>query len=295
MKVLSNPRDARTWCASRRQERWRIGYVPTMGALHEGHLSLLERSVMETDRTCASIFVNPLQFNDPRDLESYPETLQSDLEMLESRGCHMTFTGTLGDFFPEADDPELIGRIDPGPCASDLEGAHRPGHLEGVATIVDRLFRTVGSCRAYFGEKDFQQTLVVRHLCGRLEQAGILIDIIPCPTVRDAGGLALSSRNRSLSAAQRETATIMYRALSQTRTAWRSGVRNRNRLSDIMRKHLEHPEIAIEYAAVRNPDDWNSNDEEPESARGLAAIRIGGIRLIDNLSLSGEYEIEGEK
>ena len=285
MKVLDNPRAAQQVCQSWREDGLRVGFTATMGALHDGHLSLLKRAISENDRTCASIFVNPLQFDDPEDLDAYPIDMAGDLEILRQHGCDMVFSGTMETFFPEADNRDMIRRVDPGPCASGLEGAYRPGFFDGVATIVDRLFRTVGDCKAYFGEKDFQQTLVVKHLSNQLKGTGIDIEIAVCPTIRSKYGLALSSRNQQLEAANIDIANRIYQALNSTRLAWRSSVRDQSTLSKILRTALEHPQISIDYAEIRNPDDWNSSKNRMDSAIALVAARIGGVRLIDNLRL----------
>lgn len=291
MKVFDKPRAAQQICQSWRELGLQIGFVPTMGALHEGHLSLLDRAASENDQLCASIFVNPLQFNDPRDLNSYPASFENDLNLLERRGCNMVFSGTLESFFPEAKHPDMIKRIDPGPCAADLEGTYRPGFFEGVATIVDRLFQTVGNCRAYFGEKDYQQTLVIKNLAKKLKKSGFAIDIVICPTVRNSDGLALSSRNRILGKTHARNATLIYRSLQQAQRAWHSGIHHQKKLIKIIQKNLEHPDINIEYAAVRNPDDWHSTAEELDSAIGLVAVKIGNVRLIDNLRLDSAVEL----
>ncbi|MCZ6733830.1 MAG: pantoate--beta-alanine ligase, partial [Gammaproteobacteria bacterium] len=170
---------ARGWCAEQRAAGRSIGFVPTMGGLHEGHLSLVRRAVAENEITCVSIFVNPLQFNDPGDLASYPRNLDDDIRQLQDTGCDMVFTGTFEQFFPDVESPEDIVQRDPGPGADGVEGAGRPGHFAGVASICERLFKVVGSARAYFGEKDFQQTLVVKDLARALGYP----EIVVCPTV----------------------------------------------------------------------------------------------------------------
>ncbi|MEA3291285.1 MAG: pantoate--beta-alanine ligase, partial [Pseudomonadota bacterium] len=147
---LPDPTGARRWCSRQRASQRSIGFVPTMGALHEGHLSLVRRSLEENGVTCASIFVNPLQFNDSGDFSNYPKDIDSDLQLLQEIGCDMVFSGTLGQFFPEAEDLDKIELADPGPHALGLEGAHRPSHFHGVRAICERLFRTVGPGRAYF-------------------------------------------------------------------------------------------------------------------------------------------------
>ena len=313
MIELPSPQRASKWCAAQRARGLALGYVPTMGALHAGHLSLVERAVRENAAACASIFVNPLQFNDRADLRDYPRDWQRDTALLNRAGCAMVFTGTPAEFFPDADgaggdggdgggggdidgsvDPgpdsgvgpgalDSAATIDPGPGARGLEGEFRPGHLQGVCRIVARLFATVGPCRAYFGEKDFQQTLVVAHLARRF--GGIEVRV--CPTVRDASGLALSSRNRRLNAAGRDAAAQIYQALLAAKTAWQSGARAPAALESVMRARLQHPQIALDYATVRDPANWSEHPPPapPPQARALIAATIGKVRLIDNLKL----------
>lgn len=343
MIELPSPQRASKWCAEQRARGVTLGYVPTMGALHAGHLSLVERAVRENAAACASIFVNPLQFNDRADLRDYPRDWQRDTALLNRAGCAMVFTGTPAEFFPDADgaggdggdgggggdidgsvdpgpdsgvgpgaldsaatidpgpgaldsgadasaaiDPapgalDSAAAIDPGPGARGLEGEFRPGHLQGVCRIVARLFATVGPCRAYFGEKDFQQTLVVAHLARRF--GGIEVRV--CPTVREASGLALSSRNRRLNAAGRDAAAQIYQALLAAKAAWQSGARAPAALESVMRARLQHPQIALDYATVRDPANWSEHPPPapPPQARALIAATIGKVRLIDNLKL----------
>jgi pantoate--beta-alanine ligase len=261
-----------------------------MGALHQGHQSLVSHSIQENEATFASIFVNPLQFNNPRDLEKYPKNLASDISILEQTGCNMVFTGTLEQFFPDAEDVRQIKSVDPGPAGKGLEGEFRPGHLEGVATIVNQLFQITGSCKAYFGEKDFQQTLVVKYLAENLRKQEIHVDVVTCPTIREPSGLAMSSRNQRLSLAQRQIAAGIYRALSLAKDAWRSGVHTPGELEKIMRFELDQQEFTVEYASIRDQDNWTaySPDQITGNARALIAVQIGGIRLIDNLHLGSQ-------
>ncbi len=285
--TLPDPQSAASWCAQQRARGRRIGYVPTMGALHRGHLSLVERAVRENDIACASLFVNPLQFDNRDDLRNYPRDEQRDLALLTDAGCAMAYTGTLAQFFPEVDNADEIEPSDtdpdPGPAAHGLEGAFRPNHLQGVCAIVERLFRTVGDCNAYFGEKDFQQTLVVEHLARSFSG----IEIVVCPTVREPSGLAMSSRNRRLSRPQQVVAAQLYQSLLAARAAWRDGQRDAAEIEWIMRECLRDERIRVEYAAVRDPENWTANtpDGRLRRARALLAAYIGEIRLIDNLSL----------
>src|SRR5262245_20637094 len=279
----ADPEAARRWCEARRAEGARIGFIPTMGALHEGHLSLVRAALAGNDLACASVFVNPLQFDDPRDLARYPRHLDRDAELLESAGCSMLFTGTLAEFFPEHEDGN-VPRRDPGPAAEGLEGAFRPGHFAGVATICARLFEVVRPARAYFGEKDFQQCLVVQHLARVLG----FPEIVVCPTPREEDGLARSSRNQLLAPAERAQAAALSRALFAARAAWREGERDPARLEARLEAELARARVAVEYAEVRDPERFGQRPRKPLArARALIAARVGRVRLIDNLDLAG--------
>ncbi len=284
MQRLPDPQSATHWCQAQRDDGRTIGYVATMGALHDGHIALLHQATDANDVCCVSIFVNPLQFNDATDFARYPRDLQRDYRLLEQHGVDMVFVGTLQDFFPEAANSSDIVTLDPGIYAEGLEGEFRPGHLAGVRTIVDRLFKTIGQCRTYFGEKDFQQTLVIKDLAAQLGYP----DIVTCPTVRESSGLALSSRNALLTAEQRQLATCLYTALLAARRQWQQGVRDPEHLRDSMRPILDQPGVQVEYAEVRDPRAWTKAPPRGplQSAQALIAVRIGAVRLIDNLSLT---------
>ena len=285
--ALGEPAVARAWCASARSSGDRIGFVPTMGALHEGHLELVRRAARENDAVVVSVFVNPLQFDEKSDFERYPRDFAGDVQMLERAGAALAFTGTLATFFPgELDAAGALPHtllLDPGPCALGLEGALRAGHFAGVATIVARLFDVVAPHVAYFGEKDFQQTLVVKDLARARGGPPIVV----CRTAREASGLARSSRNERLAPADRVAASAIHRALLAGRMTWRSGERRPAALERALRSVLEAAPLAIEYATVRDPDCWTPEEPTAPLDRGqaLVAARIGGVRLIDNLRL----------
>lgn len=287
LEVLHDPGSAAAWCREQRRLGRSIGFVPTMGALHQGHLSLVAQSIAENDATCASIFVNPLQFNESSDYSSYPRDLKKDYQLLEDVGCSMVFSGTNRDMFPEAASIEEVRLLDPGSAGKGLEGEFRPGHLEGVCTVVDRLFRFVGVCRAYFGLKDFQQTLVIQKLAENLGYP----EIRTCETVRDENGLALSSRNSLLSAEDIEIARNVSRALFQAKNLWQTGCRDCGQLKAVMRKCLRSP-LEVDYADIRDPYNWQSEslDGTVDHAIALVAARISGVRLIDNLRLDDENQ-----
>ena len=282
---LPNPRAAAQWCAEQRRQGKSLGFVPTMGALHPGHLSLVHRAVKENEVVCASIFINPLQFNNADDFAHYPRNIKLDINRLEKTGCDMVFEGTLTDFFPHARSTKDIPVQPAGEFAEGLEGAERPGHFDGVRTIVDRLFCITRPDRAYFGEKDFQQTLVVNSL---IEDRGYgNLTMIVCPTSREATGLARSSRNRLLSDTERQEAGCIHQALKAARRAWNLGIRDAEMLRREMLRVLQKSRLKIEYADLRDPANWSS--ESPQGplrhAQALIAVNTGKIRLIDNMRL----------
>jgi len=282
IKRLPDPAAATKWCHQVRTQGYQIGLVPTMGALHEGHLSLVRRALQENERVCASIFVNPLQFNNKHDLQTYPVSPEQDVKLLEKAGCHMVFFGSLSAFFPEYK-PQQIPMLEPGPYSLGLEGDGRPGHFSGVATIVSRLFTVIKPDRAYFGEKDFQQSLVVRDLAQKMGYPEIVI----CDTSREPSGLARSSRNRILNDIQRRQASCLSTALYQTRAAWQAGERDAKALQSVLQDSLSSTGIEIIYATVRDPDQWTQQAPmgRMNRAQALIAARVGGIRLIDNMRL----------
>lgn len=282
--LLESPQLARQWLAPWHSEQKIVGFVPTMGALHDGHLSLIRTAKAQCEVVCASIFVNPLQFNNPEDLEKYPRDIDADVNLLEKNGCDMVFTGTLKSFFPGIKNEADIKHEDPGFFAKSLEGEFRPGHFSGVRTILRRLFETTGECRAYFGEKDFQQTLVVKALAAQMGYPEIMV----CPTLREANGLAMSSRNERLTPEQRKLAGTIFESLLAARDAWKHGERRSQILREILLSTLDHPEIEIEYADLRDPDKWTTQSLQGEldsPPQALIAVTIGGVRLIDNTNL----------
>ncbi|MEQ1894350.1 MAG: pantoate--beta-alanine ligase, partial [Planctomycetota bacterium] len=262
-----------------------LGFVPTMGALHEGHLSLVTRARAENELVCVSVFVNPLQFDDPHDFERYPRDLEADAHLLARGGAAMVFGGTLAQFFSELPPGAEVPRRTPGPSARGLEGAFRPGHFAGVATICARLFELLRPTRAYFGAKDFQQCLVVGELARELGFPRIVV----CPTSRDPDGLARSSRNQLLAPEERSEALWLSRALFAARAAWRAGEREGAALEALLARELARGRLTPEYAVVRDPRALAEVPAGPlVQARALIAARVGRVRLIDNLDLAGE-------
>ena len=274
MKVLRTVADVRAWRAGARQ----VAFVPTMGALHAGHMSLVERAVRESDAAIASIFVNPTQFGPNEDFAAYPRSEAEDLALLEKHGCAAAFV------------PPVAGRIDlgdatrvtPGPVAAPLEGAARPGHFVGVATVVAKLLAIVRPDIAFFGQKDFQQLRVLQTTARDLRLGA---DIVGCPTVREPDGLALSSRNAYLTPEQRRDAVALSRGLFAARELWEQGAREPDRLRDAVRQHTGAPAIALEYVSAADPITLAELNTRAESAVISLAARVGKARLIDNVLL----------
>jgi pantoate--beta-alanine ligase len=284
---LDNPSAAREWCALQREQGRSLGFVATMGALHSGHMSLVRRAAAENDLVAVSVFVNPLQFNDPGDLDGYPRDLEGDRALVAGAGGSMLFAGSLEEFFSgkviQDGGLESSAMVDPGSGAEGLEGEFRPGHFAGVATIVKRLFEVTQPTRAYFGLKDFQQCLVVRDLALALGRP----EVVLCPTVREQDGLALSSRNLLLSDEWRAQAPRIHQALRATRDLWQQGQREASILGACLVEGLADSPLEVQYAAVRDSLNWTR--AEPEGplvqAVGLVAAKAGEVRLIDNLLL----------
>lgn len=257
-----------------------VGLVPTMGALHEGHRSLARRAREECDLVAVSIFVNPLQFSDQRDLASYPRDLDRDLEIAEWESVDLVFAPDVGELYPEGDP---VVTVDPGPLGDRLEGVSRPGHFRGVCTVVAKLFGLAGPSRAYFGEKDAQQVAIIGRMVTDLE---IPVEVVSCPTIREEDGLAMSSRNALLSAKQRQAATCLARALAEAGASFDDGERNAHILKAVMARRIGSEALArLDYVAVVDDRTFEEIDEVTGPARALVAAWFEATRLIDNMSL----------
>lgn len=262
--------------------RWRDptlswGLVPTMGALHDGHLALVRHARRENDRVAVSIFVNPTQFNDPTDLEQYPRNLDQDLNMLRIENVDLVWVPSVSEMYPDGYQTSVIVKE----ITKPLEGEHRPGHFEGVATVVTKLFNAVQPTRAYFGQKDAQQVTVIKRM---VQDLNINVDVVVHPIVRELDGLAMSSRNGRLSAEQRTAATVLYRALSAARNRWKSGETSAESLRGIMKEIISREPLArIDYVSVAHPDTLQEVEGDIENALLSLAVYIGDVRLIDNM------------
>lgn len=258
-----------------------VGFVPTMGALHDGHISLITRSVAENDLCVASVFVNPTQFNDKADLERYPRTPEADCAMLQAAGCNVVFMPTVQEMYPEED----TRQFNFGSLETVMEGKYRPGHFNGVAQIVSKLFDAVQPNKAYFGEKDFQQVAIIRAM---VQQLNYPIEIIACPIIREESGLARSSRNTLLTNEQRKKAALIAEVLTKSTTfAQNNSVAAT--ISWVEDQFKGDTEFTMDYYEIVDGNtlqpitDWN----ESNFVVGCIAIYCGKIRLIDNIHYKG--------
>lgn len=255
-----------------------LGLVPTMGALHAGHTSLIARAAAECPSVVVTIFVNPLQFDDPGDLDAYPRDLASDLEVAAAAGAHLVFTPQPEEMWP----PDAATTVSVAGLSERFEGASRPGHFDGVATVVTKLLALVGPDRAYFGEKDYQQLQVVRRLAADLGFAAEM-DVVGCETVREPDGLALSSRNARLGPADRPAARALSQALRAGADQVGAGVSSADAVRAAMQRELSgQPGLELDYAEVVDPVTLDPLECVDGDVRLLVAARVGGVRLIDN-------------
>jgi pantoate--beta-alanine ligase len=282
VELLGSKDEVRQAVSAARREGKRIALVPTMGALHEGHLSLVRAACSRADYVIVSIFVNPTQFAPDEDFESYPRDLDGDSAVLRAEGADIVFTPTPAVMY--AADAQVT--VDPGPLASVLEGETRPTHFRGVCTVVAKLFSIAQPDLAFFGEKDFQQLAVVKRMARDLDRP---VRVVGGPIVREADGLAMSSRNAYLSAQERAAATVLYRSLRTAETLALDGERDAALLADAMEECIAAEPLAVlDYALVVDAATLDPLDAVGDvPARALVAARIGATRLIDNIALAG--------
>ena len=277
MKIVKGINELKGYLIDSKRNGKRVGLVPTMGALHKGHLSLVERCVRENDICVVSVFVNPTQFNDKHDLETYPRTLEADCALLESAGCDFVFAPSVEEMYPEPD----TRTFDFGTVMQVMEGAKRPGHFNGVAQVVSKLFYIVEPDNAYFGEKDFQQIAVIRAMVKQLQ---VPVQINACPIVREADGLALSSRNTRLTPALRQKAPLIARTLQESKAM--AATKSVREVIDYVVNTLNaDPDLEVEYYEIVDGDslvsiqDW----KDTSYAVGCVTVYCGEVRLIDNI------------
>jgi len=282
MIILYSIKETRQWLTGERAMGKSIGFVPTMGALHQGHLDLVRRALNENDLAGCSIFVNPIQFNNPEDLEKYPRTLENDLQLLEQSGCDLVFIPSVEEMYPGP----VKDKYDFGDLERVMEGEHRPGHFNGVAIIVKKLFDIFQPDKAYFGEKDFQQLRIIQAL---VRKEKIPVEIIPCPTVRELDGLAMSSRNRRLTPEERLRAPEMYRTLLlASELATKIPV---SEVKSICIARLESKGFKVDYFEIADIESLQPSDtwETNGGMIACAAAFLGKVRLIDNMILFSNF------
>lgn len=279
MFIFKRVQQIRDWVESRKNEGLKVGFVPTMGALHYGHLSLVERSTEETDVTIVSIFVNPKQFNDPEDLRKYPRPIEADLKMLYEGGVDMVFLPDVEDIYPAGDHKTID--FDPGPAAEAMEGKFRPGHFIGMSEVVYRLLRITSPDSLFMGQKDFQQFSIIRKLIADFHMP---IQLVMCPTVREANGLAMSSRNVRLSPEARDKAGVIFNILSSGKMLFEQKTPARD-VQQIALDALRKVNFDPEYFEVVNGYTLEpvQHMEDADQIVACCAVKVEGVRLIDNM------------
>ena len=280
MQVFNEIAPLKAFLRGRKSAGKSIGLVPTMGALHDGHLALVQASKAENDITVATVFVNPAQFNNPADLEKYPRTLDKDSHLLEKVECDVLFSPGTSQMY----DPDTLVRFDFGHLDKVMEGRFRPGHFSGVALVVSKLFNIAEPDRAYFGQKDWQQFVIISQLVRELK---FNLKLISIPTHREADGLAMSSRNARLKGRERENAVVFYQALEFAKFALKTG-RSFDEVSDEVRKRVEKLDyITLEYFEIADSENLNLIDDVKAANRPIMCIAgfVGEVRLIDNMFL----------
>lgn len=280
MQVVHELSAVQRRCESFRREGKTIGLVPTMGCFHEGHLSLMRRARADNDVVVVSLFVNPIQFAQGEDFERYPRDLQGDLGQAAGVGIDLIFAPSAESIYPNGFQTFVeVTALTEGLC-----GASRPGHFRGVCTVVTKLFNLIRPHRAYFGQKDYQQSLVVRRLVADLN---LDLEVVVLPTVRESDGLAMSSRNVRLAPEERRAASVLYRALRLSEARIRAGERNAKAIIDEMRTMIEAEPLArIDYVALCDPETLKPLDRIEGPALAALAVRLGETRLIDNLLMT---------
>jgi pantoate--beta-alanine ligase len=256
-----------------------VGFVPTMGYLHEGHLALVKQARTDNSNVIVSIYVNPTQFGHREDFGSYPRELNRDLELLREEGVDIVFVPSDDEMYP----PEFSSWVDVGKVTERLEGSSRPGHFRGVATVVAKLFNIVQPSRAYFGQKDAQQVVVIKRMVADLNMG---IEVVVVPTVRESDGLAMSSRNIYLSPGERQAATILFKALTLAQQLWQGGEKDADKLRKQMTSLIQKEPLAqIDYVSIADAETLAELNLVDRPALASLAVRIGKTRLIDNMPL----------
>ncbi|MGP1500385.1 MAG: pantoate--beta-alanine ligase [Bergeyella cardium] len=282
MEILNNRESLKGYINAQKEQGKSIGFAPTMGALHSGHLSLYEHARKDNDIVISSIFVNPTQFNNPEDLEKYPRTIDKDINLLKEHGfVDAVYIPTINDIYPNGAQSK---QYDFGGLESEMEGKFRPGHFDGVGTVVEELLRQVQPNRAYFGEKDFQQLAIIKKL---IEITGLPVEIYGIPIVREENGLALSSRNQRLSPERREEAKLIYETLTKANEDFKAG-KNPSEIRRAVAQTFDNiKDYTLEYISIADEETLREAHEflPSKSYRAFIVVVVDGVRLIDNLHL----------
>lgn len=280
MILLRNLSEVNSLIENLKNEAKEIGFVPTMGALHAGHISLISKAAQENDFTFVTIFVNPTQFNNAEDLINYPRTEEADLKILENSGCNAVYFPSVSDIYPEG---EKSQSFEFGGLEKQMEGAFRPGHFDGVATVIQRFFEIVQPTRAYFGEKDFQQLRIIQELVPQIHSK---VQIVPVPILREDDGLAMSSRNMRLTQEFRSESPIIYKILSEAKNYFQS--HSVEETKQFVENAFAKTNLKLEYFEIADEATLlpATNLDKDKKLRGFVAVYAGDIRLIDNISLN---------
>jgi pantoate--beta-alanine ligase len=287
LKICTTIEEMRSGCRSTRRDGKRLGFVPTMGALHEGHLSLVRAAKASCHTVAASIFVNPTQFGPNEDLATYPRSFDRDRELLEKEAVDLLFAPTVEEMYPTG----AVTWVTVEELSSKLDGASRPSHFRGVTTVVSKLFNIVEPDAAFFGQKDAAQVAIVRRM---VRDLCLPVEIVACPIVRESDGLAMSSRNSYLDSKQRKQALILYRSLMLVKKMVDAGERNIAKLIAAAREEFgREPSVRLDYFEIIDPDSLDAVEDVQQGGLVAVAAYVGKTRLIDNLALPGNYPTYG--
>ena len=279
MKIVKTIADVRKYVSDARSEGKSVGFVPTMGAMHVGHASLIDVAVKKCDYVVVSIFVNPTQFGPTEDLEKYPRNLDADAALCKEHGADLIFAPEVNQMYPD----QLITWVDVENITATLCGSFRPGHFRGVTTVCAKLFNIVGPDFAFFGQKDAQQVVVIRQMVADLNMP---LEIVTCPIIRDADGLATSSRNKYLSESERKDALLLSKSLFMCRDLYQQGTKQANKLISAIRNVLSESEnVKIQYIEIVNPQNLTPVEQIDDTGLVAIAAHVGSTRLIDNILL----------
>jgi pantoate--beta-alanine ligase len=279
MRICNTIEDMRSACRAARRDDRRLGFVPTMGALHEGHLSLVRAAKASCDAVAASIFVNPLQFGPTEDLAKYPRSFERDRELLEKEGVELLFAPSVEEMYPAG----AVTWVMVEELSGKLDGHSRPGHFRGVTTVVAKLFHIVEPDAAFFGQKDAAQVAIIRRM---VRDLNFPVEIVACPIMREADGLAMSSRNAYLDPQQRKQALVLYRSLLRAKKLWDAGERNATRLVAAAQKEFAAEDsVRLDYFEIVDPDNLDPVEDVADGALIAVAAFVGRTRLIDNIVL----------